>query len=245
MNILALDTATEACSAAVLRGEEVFSRMEVIPRGHAERILGMCDEVLGEAGITRGDLSLVACGRGPGAFTGVRIAVAAAQGICLGLDLRLLGVSDLMILAQGCLGNSGAEMAACAFDARMGEVYLGIYRRAGDLAELAAEERVCSPEKAGEEIRRLCAGHSFIAAGTGFGAYPALARVAAETGAEQIRDSLLPAAADMLPWARSHAGEAVPPEDLVPLYLRNDVAWKKIGEQGPRGGTGIPAGRQG
>src|SRR5678810_16965 len=86
MNLLALDTATEACSAALLIGEEVIERSEIAPRRHAELILPMIESLLGEAGISRRQIDAIAVGRGPGAFTGVRLAISVAQGLALGLD---------------------------------------------------------------------------------------------------------------------------------------------------------------
>src|SRR6187455_1632322 len=94
MNLLALDTATEACSAALLIGGEVIERSEIAPRRHAELILPMIESLLGEAGISRRQIDAIAVGRGPGAFTGVRLAISVAQGLALGLDVPVLPVSS-------------------------------------------------------------------------------------------------------------------------------------------------------
>ena len=99
MNLLAIETSTECCSVALACGDEVVVRSEVAPRRHAELLLPMCDAVLAEAGLSRRQLDAIAVGRGPGAFTGVRLAISAAQGIALALDLPVVPVSSLAALA--------------------------------------------------------------------------------------------------------------------------------------------------
>jgi tRNA threonylcarbamoyladenosine biosynthesis protein TsaB len=130
MNLLALETATESCSVALLAGERLFVRSEIAPRRHAELLLPMCEEVLGEAGLARRDLDALAVGCGPGAFTGVRLAISAAQGIALALDIPVAPVSSLAALALQAPDNGAAILAV--IDARMGEIYAGAFRRTGD-----------------------------------------------------------------------------------------------------------------
>ena len=136
MNLLAIETATEACSVAVLVGGQVRERFAIAPRRHAELVLPWAEELLAEAGIARSALDAIAVGRGPGAFTGVRLAIALAQGIALALDRPLLPVSTLAVLAAQ--GPDGPVLAA--LDARMGEVYLGAFQvQGGDVIALAPE----------------------------------------------------------------------------------------------------------
>src|SRR5574340_720031 len=100
MNLLAIETATESCSAALNIDGRIIERSELAPRRHAELILPMIESLLGEAGIARAQLDGIAVGRGPGAFTGVRLAIAVAQGLALALDIPVVAVSSLDALAQ-------------------------------------------------------------------------------------------------------------------------------------------------
>jgi tRNA threonylcarbamoyladenosine biosynthesis protein TsaB len=123
--LLALDTATEACSVAVLHDGRVHSHYEVIPRLHAQRLLPMIKQIMAEAGAPLSAIDAIAFGRGPGAFTGVRIAIGVVQGLAFGLDRPVLPVSNLAVLAQGAYRLHGARQVAAAIDARMDEVYWG------------------------------------------------------------------------------------------------------------------------
>ncbi|MGB5065729.1 MAG: tRNA (adenosine(37)-N6)-threonylcarbamoyltransferase complex dimerization subunit type 1 TsaB, partial [Candidatus Competibacter sp.] len=145
MKLLALDTATDACSAAVWVDGVVHERYELAPRRHAALILPMIEAVLAEAGLRPAQLDAVAFGRGPGAFTGVRIAVGIAQGIAFAADLPVVPVSTLAALALGVGRETGHARLAVALDARMSEVYWGTYVVTADDAELLGEERVCAP----------------------------------------------------------------------------------------------------
>jgi tRNA threonylcarbamoyladenosine biosynthesis protein TsaB len=127
MKLLALDTATEACSAAVWVDGTVLERYELAPRRHAALILPMIEAVLAEANLSPLQLDAIAFGRGPGAFTGVRIAVGIAQGIAFAADLPVIPISTLAALALGAAQETGYSRIAAALDARMGEVYWGVY----------------------------------------------------------------------------------------------------------------------
>ena len=127
LNILAIDTSTEACSAALLLGDEVRERFEIAPRRHSELILRMIDELFRESGLTLTSLAGLAFGRGPGSFTGVRIAAGVIQGLALGADLGVAPISTLAALAQGAHRQTGSRQVLSVIDARMGEVYWGIY----------------------------------------------------------------------------------------------------------------------
>jgi len=224
MKLLAIDTATEALSVALHESTVVASRFEVIGRGHAERVLPMVHEVLAEAGWSLASLDALAVGRGPGAFTGVRIAISTVQGLAFGLNRPVLAISDLAAVAFGALRRARADSLAATsalacLDARMGEVYAALAHRRADGGVELAWEALRSPMAVHVDAASTCvgAGHGFVAHGDLLPTVPSLAAV--------YRD-LLPDAADIaelaaLDWRR---GLAITPSELQPVYLRDDVA---------------------
>ncbi|MFQ1862830.1 tRNA (adenosine(37)-N6)-threonylcarbamoyltransferase complex dimerization subunit type 1 TsaB [Aeromonas veronii] len=226
LKILAVDTATEACSAALLVGDKLFSRWEEAPRDHTRKILPMVQAVLEDAGISLSDLDAIAFGRGPGSFTGVRIGISVAQGLAFGAGVPLIGISTLAAMAQGAYRLDGAEQVLTAIDARMNEVYFGRYELIDGRMQLVGDEVVSDPA-ALVDVRGKLAG-PVTCVGTGFETYgEILSGLADELAVSQVR---FPAAEDMLPLARAAwlAGEAVPVEQATPVYLRDKVTWKKL-----------------
>ncbi|MEL7595714.1 tRNA (adenosine(37)-N6)-threonylcarbamoyltransferase complex dimerization subunit type 1 TsaB [Aeromonas veronii] len=226
LKILAVDTATEACSAALLVGDKLFSRWEEAPRDHTRKILPMVQAVLEDAGISLSDLDAIAFGRGPGSFTGVRIGISVAQGLAFGAGVPLIGISTLAAMAQGAYRLDGAEQVLTAIDARMNEVYFGRYELVDGRMQLVGDEVVSDPV-ALVDVRGKLAG-PVTCVGTGFETYgETLSGLADELAESQVR---FPAAEDMLPLARAAwlAGEAVPVEQATPVYLRDKVTWKKL-----------------
>ncbi|WP_187670883.1 tRNA (adenosine(37)-N6)-threonylcarbamoyltransferase complex dimerization subunit type 1 TsaB [Zestomonas carbonaria] len=222
--LLALDTATEACSVALLHEGRVLSHYEVIPRLHAQRLLPMIKALLAEAGVGLGALDAIAFGRGPGAFTGVRIAIGVVQGLAFGLDRPVLPVSTLATLAQRTMRERGVRQVAAAIDARMDEVYWGCYRAEEGEMRLLGGEAVLPPERAA--LPRGVGGDWF-GAGTGWGTFAD--RLAVPVTSKD--GNLLPHAEDVLSlatfaWAR---GEALPADQAQPVYLRDQVATPKGG----------------
>ena len=219
MKVLALDTATEACSAALLCGGSVYERHDIAPRRHAELVLPMVDGVLAEAGVGLADLDAIAFGRGPGAFTGVRIAAGVTQGLALGAGLPVIPVSSLAALAQAALGK--AAIVLPAIDARMGEVYWAAYETAQDgLAKLVSEEQVTSPDAV-----RAPAGEQVFGVGSGWGTYRERLENALNGKINGIDPDRYPLAKDMLPLAvrEYNAGRCVSAEQALPVYLRDNV----------------------
>ncbi|AHL76342.1 peptidase M22 [Stutzerimonas stutzeri] len=219
--LLALDTATEACSVALLHDGKVISHYEVIPRLHAQRLLPMIKDLLAEAGIALSAVDALAFGRGPGAFTGVRIAVGVVQGLAFALERPVLPVSTLATIAQRAYREHDAAQVAVAIDARMDEVYWGCYRMHEGEMQLAGIEAVLPPEQV--SLPRDSAGDWF-AAGTGwrYGERLSVQPSAADA-------TLLPHAEDLLclatyGWQR---GEAVEADQAQPIYLRDNVATPK------------------
>jgi len=225
MKILALDTATENCSAALLSETGVLTREERLTRGHAARILGMIAELTAEAGVSLAELSALAFGRGPGAFTGVRLAASVAQGIAFGAGLPVVPVSDLRALAQRVLTLSPTARAVLVCnDARMQEVYWGAFERGADgLARAVLEEHVGAA--AAVTVPSDWEGEPIEGAGSGFVAYPELGtRVTAAGG--RLWEHLLPRAEEIarLAAAEVEAGRGLPAAQAIPVYLRDDVA---------------------
>lgn len=222
MKILAIDTATEACSVALGFGDQVLQRYAEVGHGHAEQLLPMIDELLAEAGLALGSLDAIAFGRGPGGFTGVRLAASVAQGLAFGAGLGVVPISDLAAVAQRAAGmHPGASRVLAVNDARMREVYWaafevrGLVAPAGD-EHVSAAEVVVLPESA--------TGASWLAAGRGLRAAPELAERCRQGGA--IVDSeLLPRAIEILTLARPAVadGQTLPPERALPIYVRDRV----------------------
>ena len=228
MRILAIDTATEACSAALWNTGEICAHFELCPREHTQRILPVVQDILSQSGVTLAELGALAFGRGPGSFTGVRIGIGIAQGLALGAELPMIGVSTLATMAQGAFRKSGATRVLAAIDARMGEVYWAEYvRDEQGIWHGEESEAVLKPEAVKARLMQLSG--DWVTVGTGWPAWPELAADATHL---TITDGqvLLPAAEDMLPIAvyLLEKGKTVAVEKAEPKYLRNEVAWKKL-----------------
>lgn len=221
MKLLAFDTSTDACSCAVYVDGTVAERHELAPRRHAQLLLGMIEQTLAESGMALSSLDAIAFGRGPGSFTGVRIAAAAAQALALAVELPVVPVSSLAALAQSVHTENGASRIAAAFDARMNEVYWGVYETGGDnLVRASQPERVCAPD-----ALPPLEGRDWTGAGIGWRTY----------GNELCRRfgaGLAQTLADRYPTARAAAllaadaygrGGAVDARHALPVYLRDRV----------------------
>lgn len=229
MKLLAIETATEACSVAVHVDGTVIERFEIAPRRHAELTLPWAGELLAQAGISRRQLDAVAISRGPGAFTGVRLAIAIAQGIALAIDRPLLAISTLQTLALR--APAGQSRVLAAIDARMGEVYTGAFEHSDGQWREAGAEAVQPPGEV------TLAGQWF-GVGTGFAAeQDALVR-ACGSSLLGFDAQALPHAADLasLAVAAWQRGEAIAPELIEPTYLRNNVALTIAEQQALREG---------
>jgi tRNA threonylcarbamoyladenosine biosynthesis protein TsaB len=221
VKILALDTATEACSVALGIGDRTLERYLELDRGHAEQILPMVDAVLAEGGLALAQLDAIAFGRGPGGFTGVRLAASVAQGLAFGADVGVVPVSDLAAVAQRVVQlDDGVARVLVVNDARMREVYWAEYVVDG-APRLTGEERVNAP---GDVVVAPGPGR-WVAAGRGLAAWPELAGRCRAAGAS-IRADLLPRASEVLALARPQvaAGKILAPEAALPVYVRDRVA---------------------
>jgi tRNA threonylcarbamoyladenosine biosynthesis protein TsaB len=234
MKLLAFETATEACSVALWLDGDVRERFEIAPRRHAELSLPWAGQLLAEAGIAKSQLDAIAVGRGPGAFTGVRLAVALAQGIALALDRPVVPVSTLATLALQARSlrpvESGTTQVLAAIDARMGEVYAGRFELRGDDVVALSPETVGAPDALDVD------GAGWLGVGTGFAAAQGVLR---DRLAVQLIDcdaAALPHAADVARLAALAftRGEGIAPERVEPAYLRNNVALTLAGQQALR-----------
>jgi len=225
MKILAIETATEACSAALYLDGEISLRFRVEPRRHSELILPMMEELLSDAGIALTALDALAFGRGPGSFTGVRIATGVVQGAAFGADLPVVPVSTLAALAQRRYREQGEKNLLPAFDARMHELYWGCYRiDENGLARPRIDDQLVHPDQV-----EIPAGEGWVGIGTGWASYGVTLRDRLGSSLALFDGELLCSAWDiaLLAAAGFTAGEAVSAELALPVYLRDKVAFKK------------------
>lgn len=245
MNILAIDTATEACSAALYidsdSGENsggkssdasITSNYRLAPREHSRLILKMVDDLLAEANVSVSQLDAIAFGRGPGSFMGLRIAAGVVQGMAFAYDIPVIPVSTLKTIACRAFEITHNDHILVAIDARMDEVYWAAYHRSKDGGRdawlLDDEEIVISPDKIHLPEVLQNQDVAWVGAGTGWGSYAE--RILSGSGFT-LKDSLpdcLPSAEVMVKLAVEEfkAGNVVSAAEAIPVYLRNDVAKK-------------------
>lgn len=225
--VLALDTSTEQCSVALKVGDKVVSRAAITPREHSQRILGFVQEVLDEQNIKLADVNALVVGHGPGSFTGVRIGVSIAQGLAFSHTLPVFPVSTLTALAQQAIRKHDTQVVISAIDARMQEVYVAPFRNVQGMAEQVAPEQMAplADMSAQPWWTEVASVGEVMGAGTGWQAYADALNPAQQVTV--LDEVTLPLAEDMLHWALVH-GKAVDAADLEPLYVRNEVAWKKL-----------------
>ena len=231
-NILALDTSTDACSASLRRDGVTESRYQLLPRQHNHLLFSMMGELL-PAGPAAAGLDLLAYAHGPGSFTGLRIAASAVQGLAYSLNLPVAGVSTLACLAQGALRRGMVDEDATLLvmlDARINEIYWGVYRFEGGMARPYGEDRVGPPAEVPRSALGECSGA--VALGSGLCHYDALPDAVRDTAGTRIEDQW-PDSRDLLPFADELAqqGELLGAEGVQPVYLRNEIHWKKLSEQ--------------
>jgi len=221
MKILAIETATDACSAALLIDGQVHVAFELAPRKHTQLILSQIEQVLAEGEIATQDLDAIAFGRGPGAFTGLRIAAGVTQGMSLAGDIPAIAVSSLAAMAQQAYQQHQEDKLYVALDARMNQVYWGEYQIQDELAVLQGEEVVITPEELPSTQS-----DGFVGIGSGWQAYPQTLQnqVQAETNA--TLQNIYPSAEHvaLLAVPQYQAGILLSPEQVQPVYLRNKIA---------------------
>jgi tRNA threonylcarbamoyladenosine biosynthesis protein TsaB len=219
---LAVDTATEACSVAVSMDGHIHELHEVAERGHTRRLLPMIQQILAAAGRPLSQLDGIVCGIGPGSFSGVRIGVGLVKGLALAADKPVAGVSSLAMLAQQAIRLRQETDIVPAIDARMNEVYLGVYRRGGDgLAIMQRPDGVSTADA----VAPLPAG-AWTGLGTGWAVHGGALRAALQQPITAAESSALPHAQDALTLALPEfaSGRSIGADSLAPAYLRNRVA---------------------
>jgi len=231
VKLLALDTSSEGCSAALWLDGRITERFELAPRGHTRLLMPMVRELLAEQGLKPSDLDALAFARGPGSFTGLRIATGVIQGLAWGLDLPVVPVSSLAAVALNAIDEhklpEGSGVAV-AFDARMSELYWATFACRDGLPVLLGDERVCHPDKVSlPDSGEISDG--WFGAGQGW-KFRSDMPEAVETGISSADSSLVPRAAYVARLAIPgfHAGHTVPAEQAQPVYVRDEVTWKKL-----------------
>lgn len=222
MKLLAVETATEACSVALFIDGEVHERYELAPKTHTQILLPMLDALMAEAGLKPQQLDALAFGCGPGSFTGVRIATGVIQGIAFGADLPVVPVSTLAALAQDFfMRSSPINRAFTALDARIGEIFWGEYVRNTDgFAQLIGNEAVLPPSETPIPTQQGAG------IGSGWAVYHDILMPRLQQCVLQIESDSLPRAAAVarLGAYRFGLGQAVAVEYAMPVYLRDKVA---------------------
>ena len=223
MKILAIETATEACSAALAIDDTLIERFEIAPRRHTQLILSMIEAIMNEADIKVSDLDAIAFGQGPGAFTGVRIAMGVIQGLAFAHDTPVIPISTLAALAQRVANDhpSNHDWVASAIDARMQEIYWGLFKKNDSgIMEAVSEELVCAAtdvEIISEEI--------WFGAGSGWDTYSDVLSSKFDNNLSGFDGQLFPSAVDVLTLAKPAylENKMISVEQASPVYLRNKV----------------------
>ena len=220
MKLLAIETSSNACSVALGLDGEVIDRHVVEPRAHTDILMPMIAGLLDDAGIIPADLDAVVLGNGPGSFIGMRIGASVAQGICFAAELDIIPVSSLAAVAAEALNCSDAARVVVTQDARMQEVYVGIFRRGPEDLPVAEVDEYISAAGCLEISGQPCS-----VAGDGWNRYPELMQRGSGMVLGQVPVHF-PRARFLLPMAEAAADTAMPADQLVPAYLRQKVAEK-------------------
>ena len=226
MKILALDTSTEACSAALLIDDAIDSRFEIAPQKHSQLILPMCDDLLQHAKLSLQQLDAIAFARGPGSFTGLRIAAGVTQGLAFGADLPVIAVSTLQSLAHIALTQHPSASVICAIDARMSEVYWAEYslNNCHSIIENSGEQ-VSAPNLVSSTNPQ-----PIVAIGSGWKVYEKeLEALINARHIDHVYADARPSAEQVAQLAATKwlNSELLSAEQAIPVYLRNDVAKKQ------------------
>lgn len=222
-SILAIETSTDACSVAINTHAGIFSQFVVQPQAHTRVLLDMVSAVLVEAGMQLSDVTALAFGKGPGSFTGVRLAASVIQGLAVGGQKQVIGISSLQALAQQAIQQHSDMYVLATLDARMHEIYYGAYKaNAVGLAQAIIADALQKPNELILDPKL-----QYLAVGTGVKTY---ANVLQANNPNLIIDLSIqyPRAEEVaqLAMVELEKGNTRPPEEAIPTYIRNDVAQK-------------------
>ncbi len=226
MNLLALDTSSDACSVAVQVDKDISEQHVIQAKEHTNILIPMVQKLLHDAGVELQDLDAIVLGNGPGSFIGMRIAASVAQGLAFGCGLQIIPVSSMAAIAAEVMHSYPATEVVVAQDAHMNEVYLGTYRRDGDGLPAAVTDESILPIIRIDELTDISTSELY-AAGKGWIKYPSLLELNRAAIAEVV-DVSYPRAVYLLSLGTRacQAGEAIEPENLTPAYIRTKVAEK-------------------
>lgn len=218
--ILAVETSTNACSVALLVNGEIIEHYELAPQQHAQLILAMANDLLAEAAIKLSQVDAIAFACGPGSFTGVRIAASVAQGLALGADLPVIAISTLRVLAQGVFEKYGATKALAGLDARMDEVYFGIYKLNDGLMQQQVEDGLYKPEDV-----PLPSESGWFGAGDAWKGYAGILERRLKSHVQQRDSCFFPRAQSLVKLAQAEflLGNTITADKALPVYLRNKI----------------------
>lgn len=221
--ILALDTSTDACSVALNQNGEVTSLFEIAAQSHTQRLLPMVDEILSSANLKLSQLDAIAFGRGPGSFTGLRICAGIVQGLAFGANIPVVPISTLQAMALQYFRHheSFDGVVLPSLDARMNEVYWGLYKRHPEtLCALVNEEQVSPPADVVAQVGQQLV----IGVGSGWN-YSELAAI----NTVKVDASIQPRAEEivLLAAVEFNKGNRLSALEAQPVYLRDTVSWQK------------------
>lgn len=234
-NILVFDASSSWCSAALSNHGTLYCAAQLQPRKHAQLIMPMIEDLCQQAGIKAVDLDGIAFGKGPGSFTGLRIAISVAQGLSLATGAKLFGISSLQALAWQGMKSTGNDHVLAIMNAHMGEVFYGAYTRNANALELTCviEDSLSKPEQVSLASLKegVLATQNWLGAGDGFQFEQELTDTiqflaVKDTDLAPMAESMMDLA--LVAWEK---GEFTDPEYQQPVYLRDTVAWKKLSEQ--------------
>ena len=221
-NIIAIETATSACSVALRCADQIFSRSEIGNNIHSKVLLGMVASVLSEAGIDAQSIDAVTVGQGPGSFTGLRIGIGVAQGLAYGATCPMIGISSLDALA---MQSTSDGMVLAGIDARMGEIYWAEYAKNGDELRRLGEVQVSQPREIQPKANTNC-----VFVGNAWSEYKNELSSDLLEKANHLEQVIYPDATALLELSlpKYNSNDWVSALDFLPEYVRNNVAKKPV-----------------